>query len=155
MRGQSVVELALVLPMFLALLFGMIDIGRIIWASDAVTNAAREGARYAIVHGGGDVVKCPTGPGVNTTPSGCPSVGSDGKDPTREAARAFAIAGGNLVSVTVCYGVNCVGDTDSGSNARGTPVTVRLTSTVPILTGTLLGLGDFTAAGSSTMIVNN
>ena len=154
-RGQSLVEFALIFPMFLVLLFGMLDIGRVIWANDALTNAAREGARYAVVHGGSELVACPTGPGVNTTPSGCPAVGTDGKDPTRQAAQNYSIAGGAGVTVYVCYGSGCTGNTDLGSNTRGTPVTVKVVSTVPTLTGTLLGLGDLAVSGSTTMLVNN
>ncbi len=50
-RGQSLVEFALVIPLFLVMLFGIIDIGRVIWANDALANAAREGARFASVTG--------------------------------------------------------------------------------------------------------
>jgi Flp pilus assembly protein TadG len=45
-RGQSMVELALVLPICLWLLLGIIDFGRIYFFHVAATNAAREGARY-------------------------------------------------------------------------------------------------------------
>jgi hypothetical protein len=34
-------------------------------------------------------------------------------------------------------------------------VTVKVVSTVPTLTGTLLGLGDLAVSGSTTMLVNN
>ncbi len=50
-RGQGVAEFALVIPLFLVMLFGIIDLGRVIWANDALANAAREGARYASVTG--------------------------------------------------------------------------------------------------------
>ena len=35
-RGQALVEVALVSPLFFALLFGLIDLGRVIWAIDSV-----------------------------------------------------------------------------------------------------------------------
>ena len=44
-RGQALVEFALVLPLFLLLLAGMVDFGLGLNASITVTNAAREGAR--------------------------------------------------------------------------------------------------------------
>lgn len=44
--GQSAVELALVLPIFLWILLGVVDFGRAYSFSVAATNAAREGARY-------------------------------------------------------------------------------------------------------------
>ncbi|MEO7117701.1 MAG: TadE family protein [Candidatus Limnocylindrales bacterium] len=51
-RGQALVEFALVLPILATLLFGLLDVGRVVWAQDSISNAAREGARFAIVHGG-------------------------------------------------------------------------------------------------------
>ncbi len=47
-RGQSLVEFALVFPVVLAMLFGLIEFGRVIHAQVTVQNAAREGARFAI-----------------------------------------------------------------------------------------------------------
>lgn len=44
-RGQALVEFALVLPLFLLILAGMVDFGMGLNASITVTNAAREGAR--------------------------------------------------------------------------------------------------------------
>lgn len=48
-QGQALVELALVLPILLMLLMGMIQFGRIFHAYLLITNAAREGARTGIV----------------------------------------------------------------------------------------------------------
>jgi Flp pilus assembly protein TadG len=45
-RGQSMVELALVLPLLLLILFGIVDLGRVFNAYIAITNASREGALY-------------------------------------------------------------------------------------------------------------
>lgn len=49
-RGQTLVEMALVLPMLTMLLFGIIVLGIGIFFQQQVTNAAREAARYAAVH---------------------------------------------------------------------------------------------------------
>lgn len=48
-RGQSLVEVALVLPILLLILMGIFDVGRAVFAMNAVTNAAREATRLAIV----------------------------------------------------------------------------------------------------------
>jgi len=48
-RGQSVVEFALVLPLLLAVLFGITEFGRAWMTSNILTSAAREGARLAVV----------------------------------------------------------------------------------------------------------
>jgi hypothetical protein len=47
--GQALVEFALVLPIFLLLLFGLIDGGRLIYMHTVLSQAAREGARVASV----------------------------------------------------------------------------------------------------------
>lgn len=49
--GQSLVEFSMILPLFLVLLFGMVDFGRAFFTWLVVTNAAREGARVAAVRG--------------------------------------------------------------------------------------------------------
>ena len=49
-RGQSLVETALVLPILLLILMGIFDFGRAVFAFNAVSNAAREAARVAIVN---------------------------------------------------------------------------------------------------------
>ena len=49
-RGQSLVEFSLVIPIFLLLLIAVFDLGRGVFAYNTLTNAAREGARMAIVN---------------------------------------------------------------------------------------------------------
>jgi Flp pilus assembly protein TadG len=48
--GQGLVEFALVLPLFLVLVMGILDLGLSVFAYNSITNAAREGARLAIVN---------------------------------------------------------------------------------------------------------
>lgn len=50
-RGTAVVELALVLPVFLLLVFGMIEFGRAVMVQHTLVNASREGARQAVIDG--------------------------------------------------------------------------------------------------------
>lgn len=45
--GQALVELALILPVALTLLFGVVQIGRYAYASIAMSSAARAGVQYA------------------------------------------------------------------------------------------------------------
>lgn len=49
-RGQALVEFALVIPIFLLLMVALFDLGRAVFAYNTLTNAAREGARIAIVN---------------------------------------------------------------------------------------------------------
>ena len=48
-RGQSLVEFALILPIFLLFIFGIIDLGRAVYAYHTLNSAAREAARVAMV----------------------------------------------------------------------------------------------------------
>jgi Flp pilus assembly protein TadG len=48
-RGQALVEFALVIPVFIFLVMGIFDLGRAVYANSTISNAAREGARIAIV----------------------------------------------------------------------------------------------------------
>ena len=48
-RGSELVEMAIVLPIFVLLIMGIIDFGFLFQRYEVVVNAAREGARLAIV----------------------------------------------------------------------------------------------------------
>jgi Flp pilus assembly protein TadG len=48
-EGQSLAEFAIVLPVLLVIFMGILDFGRAIYAYNTLSNAAREGARVAIV----------------------------------------------------------------------------------------------------------
>lgn len=50
-RGATAVEFALLLPLLMLLLFGIIDFGRALNAQITITQAAREGARVAALTG--------------------------------------------------------------------------------------------------------
>ncbi|MBX3350053.1 MAG: pilus assembly protein [Nitrospira sp.] len=50
-RGIVAAEFALLLPVFLLILFSIIEFGMMMYGREIVTNAAREGARAGIVQG--------------------------------------------------------------------------------------------------------
>lgn len=50
-RSQSLVEFALVLPLFLLVMFSAIDVCRLLYAYTAISSAARDGARTASLTG--------------------------------------------------------------------------------------------------------
>jgi hypothetical protein len=162
--GQGLAEFALVIPIFLVVLLAVFDLGRVVWANNVLNNAAREAARFAIVHGGSPTTACPVGPPgpkTNIPPASpsCPHP-APSKQAIVNVALDYAIAAGTGTTVTVCYGVDCVGNTNTASaNARGAvrgvPVTVVVSSTIQVLTGSFLGLSDHTAAGSATMWVSH
>ncbi len=47
--AQSLIEVALILPMVLLLITGFLDLGRAVFYYSALSNMVREGARFAIV----------------------------------------------------------------------------------------------------------
>jgi len=64
--GQAVAEFALAIPIFLLLLFGLIDIGRLVYVNNAISQAAREGARYGAVQGRSATAVARTDVGAHT-----------------------------------------------------------------------------------------
>lgn len=48
-RGQTLVEFALILPIFVLVIFGLVDLGRAVFVSNSLAGAARDGARYGSV----------------------------------------------------------------------------------------------------------
>ena len=48
-RGQSLVEFALILPVFLLLVIGIVEVSRALQADQLAENAARAGARTAVI----------------------------------------------------------------------------------------------------------
>ena len=162
-RAQALAEFALVIPLFLVFVMGVFDLGRVVWATSSLSSAAREAARYAIVHGGSASNSCPNGPATGTdvtipaASSSCPFP-SPSKQSIIDAATSAAIAGGQNISVTVCYSApttTCTGNTDNSNNARGNTITVGISGTVNLITPALLGLSNYTVAANSTMVINH
>jgi hypothetical protein len=48
--GQGLVEFALILPLIVLIVAGILDLGRAFFVSITITNSARSGARYGTVH---------------------------------------------------------------------------------------------------------
>ena len=49
-KGQELMEFAMTLPILALLVFGIIDLGRVVYYYSAMQNSAREGARYGVVN---------------------------------------------------------------------------------------------------------
>jgi Flp pilus assembly protein TadG len=47
-RGAALVEFAVAATVFLTLTFGVLELGRLLWIHNALTDATRRGARYAV-----------------------------------------------------------------------------------------------------------
>ena len=57
-RGQALAEFALVFPIAMAVIFGIIVFGLWVFYQQQLTNVAREGARFAAIHSSTAI--CPT-----------------------------------------------------------------------------------------------
>lgn len=49
-RGSTLVEYAISATVFIMAVFAVLEFGRAVWAHNALTDAARRGARYAVLH---------------------------------------------------------------------------------------------------------
>ena len=49
-RGAALVEFSIAALVFLTSIFAVIEFGRLLWVHNALTDAARRGARYAVNH---------------------------------------------------------------------------------------------------------
>jgi len=49
-RGTSLLEFAIAATVFLTVLFAIVEFGRALWVHNALSDAARRGARYAVLH---------------------------------------------------------------------------------------------------------
>jgi len=142
-RGQAMVEFALVAPLFFLLVFAIIEAGRFILYYETLSNATREGARYAIVHGSNSY--CPSGPmppGVN--PPACYDELGDNVV-QRVEDTAFGLLGTG-VAVTPTWGPL--------GNGREAEVNVAASYTYRALVP-LVPLPDITISAESTLVINN
>ena len=138
--AQALVEFAFVLPIFLLVITGLIDVSRAVWEENTLAYAAREGTRYAIVHGS----------------AGNPKVGP--LHPSQLNPSTFNT--GNIVNVVRqnaigVPNVDVTVDYPNGDNQRNHSVTVDATAPfVPLPSQYLLG-GAFqiTLRGGSQLVI--
>jgi Flp pilus assembly protein TadG len=167
-RAQALVEFVLVAPIFFVLLFSIIEFGRAVYYIQILNNAAREGARYAIVHGNESTDPTGPPPGYPLKTNADPFAGD-----VKLAVKNFAIGvigsvGTSDFVVTVCYLApgtthvcpdNNVGnDMGTGNNGRSNPpqninVAVKYTYR-PIISG-IVPLPSFTLSGGSSLVINH
>jgi hypothetical protein len=93
-EGQALVEFAFVVMFLVLVIFGVIDFARLFFAYATMSNGAREGARYGIVHPADDV-NDPSDPDIQATIS---------------RAHAMMVLIGSDATVTVEYPGGDVGE---------------------------------------------
>ncbi len=96
-HGHTIVEFALIVPMFLTLVFAIIDISRGILMYNILSNVARDGARYAAIHAPNATGAC--------TPSNITQSNLD----TAAKGSAGPFASGIAVAVTTACGTDTYG----------------------------------------------
>ncbi|HEX9494253.1 MAG TPA: TadE/TadG family type IV pilus assembly protein [Candidatus Limnocylindria bacterium] len=138
--AQSLVEFALVLPVFLMLIFGILDLARAVWEENELAFAAREGTRWAIVHGSSATPQA--GPGSVTYSAGPPTTDTG----VTTAVTNYTIGIPN-VSVTAAW--------PDGNNNRNSRVSVDVTADfVPLPSQYLLGGAlSITLKGGSLLVI--
>ena len=137
--AQSLVEFALLLPVFLLVVTGIFDVGRAVWQENSLAYAAREGTRYAIVHGsaGSPVV----GPCTNCL-----------NPATNNLGTIVSAVTTNAVGV---YNIDVTSDYPDGDNQRNHRVTVDATAPfIPLPSQYLLGgVFQLTLRGGSQLFI--
>jgi Flp pilus assembly protein TadG len=96
-NGQSLLEMALILPVLIIILAGVLDLGRLYYAYVAVADAAAEGASYAAIH------PEPGERGEVLQRAQEASRGLVQIDPAMVAVDCLTVASGAPITVTVSY----------------------------------------------------
>jgi Flp pilus assembly protein TadG len=158
-RGQTLVEFALVIPIFLVGIFGLIDGSRLVFMNSTLSQAAREGARQASVEA--SWVGSAEGSCNTTAGPICPSTVDVLKTHIVAAVNRMTTLG--PISSSNVY-ISCDATTapsgtwtgqSCSSNKTGSYVSVRVTSSFTAITpviGQILGTIDL--SGSATMAIN-
>ena len=142
-QGTSIVEFALVAPLFFLLLFGMIEFSVILFDKATITNASREGARAGIVFRDGDRSLAGAGVTAETTAI---------KNTVDNYASAYLLSLGGAASLSTVV-------TRADNNANGIfdvgdalTVEVRYPYSFLILPGFISDLADQNLAATTVML---
>lgn len=161
-RGQSLVEFALILPFFLLILFGLVDMGRAVYLNSTLSQAAREAARLASVEASW----------VGSTDPSCAAAGGPVCPADMAALKTHVLNAANRMMTP--FGAIAAGDLHISCDASAGPtgswtspprtcsahapqdlVSVRVEADFEPITpiiGQLIGL--IPLSGSATMIIN-
>ncbi|MBV8344092.1 MAG: pilus assembly protein [Candidatus Eremiobacteraeota bacterium] len=134
-RGSTLAETAIVMGVLLALTLGIMDFGRALYTYSFVANAAREGARWAIVRGSQCTLldHCPAQPG------------SSDIQPYVQSLSEGATTASNITA-SLSF--------PSGSNAPGSVAEVTVTYPFAFVAPFLSKLG-FKMQSTSEMVISN
>jgi Flp pilus assembly protein TadG len=180
-EGQALVEFALIIPIFLLVVVGLFDAGRLVYTNSALSQAAREGARLAATEAswisvpGTSCVADPSGitsarPGAHV----CPVDVTSFKAHVTSAVNRMAVSLGPLAAVHISCNDGGAGDpaptgawteTSGGNGCRdgagnpisvaGDVVSVRIEFGYAPMTPVIGSIiGSVPLSGSATMVIN-
>jgi Flp pilus assembly protein TadG len=124
-RGANLLEMALVTFLLIVLLVGIVDLGRVFYTYIIITNAAREGARYA-------------------------SRFAHHADGILNATKTEAAAGGVALQDS---NIDIDPDPDGTPAEPGEPITVTVNSDVDTMFGSIIGFDTVPLRGRAEMVV--
>jgi hypothetical protein len=180
-EGQGLVEFALIIPIFLLVLVGIFDAGRLVYTNSALSQAAREGARLAAteaswigVPGSGCVADTSAITSANPGAHVCPTNVASFKSHVTTAVNRMAVSLGPLVAVHVSCNAGDTGDPaptgewtetvggngcDDGAGnpvgGTGDVVSVRIEYDYGAITPIVDSIiGPLSLSGSATMVIN-
>ena len=127
-RGATTVEAAWVLPVVILFLFGIFEYGRYLMFMQIFTNAAREGAHYALAHTDPITIAGTTSGNANSDVTTAVNKALAGQQLTNQNVQIYASdsLGNNLGTWT--------------SGQAGQSVCVRITGNYPVIVPSLLHL---------------
>ena len=159
--GQSLVEFALVIPIFLLVLFGLLDMGRAVYSNNTLAQAAREATRLAatqVYWVGRSDAACNAAAGPV-----CPASVGALKTNVDAAANRMAVGLGTLATSQIYMQCNPAASPPSGawtgstctSLSPGDIVSVRVVYTFTMITPIVGQIANnLSMSASATMLVN-
>jgi hypothetical protein len=159
-RGQGLVEFALVLPVFMLVVFGVVDGGRYVYQNTVLSQAAREGARLAAVEAswiGSIDPSC----GASGGPV-CPTDVATLKSHSLVAANRMVAPFASITSANFYMSCDAAGAAPTGAwtgatctnHSTNNIVSVRVVLTFVPITPVAGQFVVLTMSGSATMVIN-
>jgi general stress protein CsbA len=173
-RGQMLVEFAIAFPIFLVLLFALLDTGRYVYMTVVLSQAAREGARVAVVEakwiGSSDVMCLKPGddpvvyPGRHRCPADADALHDDVTAAVNRMAAPFGPIPGSSVYMSCDPSTPPVDPQwtieSCDSPTTGSVASIRvvltfqpLTPVVSTIVGPIKVMSTVTSGGSSSMTI--
>lgn len=137
--GVAMVELAIILPLLLAICFGITEFGRAIYTYNTLAKSARDAARYLSTQAAGNGAAWSVARNLVAygNPAGTGSLLVPGLDKNS--------------MVAICDASNCAGNKDQGSNPVINTVTVTITGYPFIPVIDLLAFTRFYSGGKDSI----